>query len=113
MVMATADANEKTGGATDPNDLAGRLRPLDTNVAAYKSMAPQLHRAEPQSLVLVVTDPPDPLADVVRGLRRECVLSTGTYLDRLRFRFHLAWLLGVNPVWVDAQIVGEHGTIGR
>ena len=32
LVMITAGANEKTGGATDRNDPAGRLRLLDTNV---------------------------------------------------------------------------------
>jgi L-lactate dehydrogenase len=64
----------------------------------------------PQALVLVATDPPDPLADVVRMLGHERVLSTGTYLDSLRFRFHLARGLGVSPACVDAQIVGEHGT---
>ena len=64
----------------------------------------------PQALVLVVTDPPDPLADVVRMLGHGRVLSTGTYLDSLRFRFHLARRLGVSPACVDAQIVGEHGT---
>jgi L-lactate dehydrogenase len=64
----------------------------------------------PQALVLVVTDPPDPLADVVRMLGHGRVLSTGTYLDGLRFRFHLARRLGVSPACVDAQIVGEHGT---
>jgi L-lactate dehydrogenase len=64
----------------------------------------------PQALVLVVTDPPDPLADVVRMLGHERVLNTGTYLDSLSFRFHLARRLGVSPAYVDAQIVGEHGT---
>jgi L-lactate dehydrogenase len=43
-------------------------------------------------------------------LGHERVLSTGTYLDSLRFRFHLAHRLGVSPASVDAQIVGEHGT---
>jgi hypothetical protein len=43
MVMITAGANEETGGVTDRNDPAGRLRPLDTNVAVYKSIVPQLH----------------------------------------------------------------------
>jgi L-lactate dehydrogenase len=38
------------------------------------------------------------------------VLSTGTYLDTLRFRFHLARRLGVSPSSVEAQILGEHGT---
>ena len=110
LVMITAGANEKTGGATDRNDPAGRLRLLDTNAAVYQSIVPQLHAVAPQALVLVVTDPPDPLADVVRMLGHECVLSTGTYLDSLRFRFHLARRLEVSPACVDAQIVGEHGT---
>ncbi|HEX3415752.1 MAG TPA: NAD(P)-binding domain-containing protein [Stellaceae bacterium] len=110
LVMITAGANEKTGGATDRNDPAGRLRLLDTNATVYKSIVPQLHAVAPQALVLVVTDPPDPLADVVRMLGHERVLSTGTYLDSLRFRFHLARRLGVSPACVEAQIVGEHGT---
>jgi L-lactate dehydrogenase len=110
LVMVTAGANEKTGGATDRNDPAGRLRLLDTNTAIYKNIVPRLHTVAPQALVLVVTDPPDPLADVVRMLGHERVLSTGTYLDSLRFRFHLARRLGVSPASVDAQILGEHGT---
>lgn len=110
LVMITAGVNEKTGGATDRNDPSGRLRLLDTNAAVYKSIVPPLHAVAPQALILVVTDPPDPLADVVRMLGHERVLSTGTYLDSLRFRFHLARRLGVSPACVDAQIVGEHGT---
>jgi L-lactate dehydrogenase len=110
LVMITAGANEKTGGATDRNDPAGRLRLLDTNAEIYHSIVPQLHAVAPQALVLVVTDPPDPLADVVRRLGHERVLSSGTYLDSLRFRFHLARRLGVSPAYVDAEIVGEHGT---
>jgi putative NADH-flavin reductase len=34
VVMITAGANEKTGGATDRNDPAGRLRLLETNAKA-------------------------------------------------------------------------------
>lgn len=110
LVMITAGVNEKIGGATDRNDPAGRLRLLETNATVYESIVSQLQAVVPQALVLVVTDPPDPLADVVRMLGHERVLSTGTYLDSLRFRFHLARGLGVSPACVDAQIVGEHGT---
>jgi L-lactate dehydrogenase len=110
LVMITAGANEKTGGATDRNDPAGRLRLLTTNVEVYKDIIPKLHAVAPQALLLVVTDPPDPLADAVRMLGHGRVLSTGTYLDSLRFRFHLARRLGVSPASVDAQILGEHGT---
>ena len=60
---------------------------------------------------MVVTDPPDPLADLARRLAgHERVLSSGTFLDTLRFRFHLARRLKVSPAFVEAQVVGEHGT---
>jgi len=110
LVMITAGVNEKTGGATDRNDPAGRLRLLDTNVDVYKDIVPQLHAVSPEALVLVITDPPDPLADAVRMLGHERVLSAGTYLDSLRFRFHLARRLDVGTNSVEAQILGEHGT---
>lgn len=110
LVMITAGVNEKSGGATDRNDPAGRLRLLDANADVYKEIVPRLHAAAPGALVLVVTDPPDPLADAVRLLGHERVLSTGTYLDSLRFRFHLARRLDLSPASVDAQILGEHGT---
>jgi L-lactate dehydrogenase len=110
LVMITAGVNEKTGGATDRNDPAGRLRLLDSNVEAYKDIVPRVHAAAHGAIVLVVTDPPDPLADAVRLLGHERVLSTGTYLDSLRFRFHLGRRLGVRPADVEALILGEHGT---
>jgi L-lactate dehydrogenase len=110
LVMITAGVNEKTGGATKRDDPAGRLRLLDKNVAAYKEIVPQLRAATPEGLALVVTDPPDPLADAVRLLGHERVLSTGTFLDSLRFRFHLGRRLKVGPASVEAQIIGEHGT---
>jgi len=110
LVMITAGVNEKTGGATDRNDPAGRLRLLDTNVDIYKDIVPRIHAVAPDTLVLVVTDPPDPLADAVRKLGHMRVLSTGTYLDSLRFKFHLGQRLKVSPASVSAQILGEHGT---
>ena len=110
LVMITAGVNEKTGGATDRNDPAGRLRLLDTNVDIYKDIVPRIHAVAPDTLVLVVTDPPDPLADAVRRLGHQRALSTGTYLDSLRFKFHLGQRLKVSPASVSAQILGEHGT---
>ena len=110
LVMITAGVNEKTGGATDRNDPAGRPRLLDQNVKVYEDIVPRIARAVPNAVLLVVTDPPDPLADHARRLAgHERVLSTGTYLDSLRFRVHLARELGVSPACVEAMVVGEHG----
>jgi L-lactate dehydrogenase len=111
LVIVTAGINEKTGGATDRNDPAGRLKLLDINAGVYRDIIPKIVAAAPEALILVVTDPPDPLADLARALAgHERVLSTGTFLDSLRFRLHLARRLKVNPMYVEAQVVGEHGT---
>jgi L-lactate dehydrogenase len=111
LVMITAGINEKTGGATDRSDPAGRLRLLDTNAALFRDVVPKIVAAAPEAVILVVTDPPDPLADLARLVAgHDRVLSTGTFLDSLRFRFHLAQRLKVNPMDVAAQVLGEHGT---
>jgi L-lactate dehydrogenase len=111
LVMITAGVNERAGGATDRSDPAGRLRLLDANAAVYQDILPSLVKAAPDTLILVVTDPPDPLADLARQLAaHDRVLSTGTYLDSLRFQFHLAKRLDVSPASVAAMVIGEHGT---
>lgn len=111
LVMITAGVNEKTGGATDRNDPAGRLKLLDANAAVYKEIVPRVVDAAPEAILLVVTDPPDPLADLARRLaRHDRVLSTGTFLDSLRFQAHVAQHVGVSPLSVEARVLGEHGT---
>lgn len=111
LVMITAGVNEKTGGATDRSDPAGRLRLLDTNAGVFRDIVPKIAAAAPAAVILVVTDPPDPLADLARALAGHGrILSTGTYLDSLRLRVHLGRALGVDAASVEAQVLGEHGT---
>jgi L-lactate dehydrogenase len=111
LVMITSGVNEKTGGATDRGDKAGRLRLLATNAAIYRDIVPAVVKAAPDAVLLIVTDPPDPLADIARGLAfHDRVLSTGTFLDSLRLRTHLGRFFGVSPHSIEAQILGEHGT---
>lgn len=111
LVMVTSGVNEKAGGATDRADPEGRLKLLAKNADIYRDIIPRITKAAPEAIILVVTDPPDPLADIARrlapGLR---LLSAGTLLDSLRFRVHLAARLAVNPRGVDALVLGEHGT---
>jgi L-lactate dehydrogenase len=110
LVMVTAGINEKAGGATDRSDPQGRLRLLDTNAEIYRDIVPRIVRAAPGAVILVVTDPPDPLADIARiSAGHGRVLSTGTFLDSLRFRVHLAKHFEVDSNQVEAQVVGEHG----
>lgn len=111
IVVITAGINEQAGKAIDRGDKLGRLRLLPHNAGVYQDIVPQIARVAPQAPILVVTDPPDPLADVARRLTTtNPVLSSGTFLDTLRFRLQVARRLGCHPSSVDALVVGEHGT---
>jgi len=111
LVVINAGINERAGGATDRGDPAGRLKLLEANATVYRDIVPRIVAVAPRAVILVVTDPPDPLADIARRLAgHDRVLSSGTFLDTLRFRFHLARRLKVSPAFVEAQVVGEHGT---
>jgi len=111
VVLITSGVNEKTGGATDRNDPQGRLRLLEKNASIYRDIVPQIVRAAPNAVLVAVTDPPDPLADITRNAAgHDRVMSTGTFLDSLRFRVHLGKHFRVDPRYVEAQVIGDHGT---
>lgn len=111
VVVITAGVNEKAGGATDRSDAEGRLRLLETNAKVFADIVPRVVEVVPQAVIMVVADPPDPLADLTRRLAgHNRVFSTGTLIDSLRFRVHLADRLRVRPRDVQALVVGEHGT---
>lgn len=103
--------NEKAGGATDRSDRQGRLRLLDTNAKVYADVVPKIMAVAPQAVLMVVTDPPGPLADLGRRLAgHDRVFSTGTLIGSLRFRVHLADRLRVRPRGVQVMVAGEHRT---
>lgn len=52
VVMITAGVNEKSGGATDRNDPEGRLKLLDTNVAIFEEIVPQVVATAPDALLM-------------------------------------------------------------
>jgi L-lactate dehydrogenase len=111
VVLICAGVNEKSGGATDRDDPRGRLKLLESNASVYRDVVPRIVEVVPDAVLVVVTDPPDPLADLTRALAgHERVLSTGTMIDTLRLRVHVAAQLGVHPSAVEGLVVGEHGT---
>ena len=92
LVIITAGVNEKAGGATDRSDRQGRLRLLDTNAKVYADVVPKVMAVAPQAVLMVVTDPPDPLAvspgnwqpmtgllhrHLIDSLRSACIWPTG------------------------------------
>jgi L-lactate dehydrogenase len=111
VILITSGVNEKTGGATDRNDPQGRLKLLNNNAAIYRDIVPKIAAAAPNAVLVAVTDPPDPLADVAREAGRGAtVLSAGTFLDSQRFRIHLGRYFDADAAYVEAQVVGDHGT---
>ncbi|WP_422010120.1 lactate/malate family dehydrogenase [Roseateles sp.] len=63
-------------------------------------------------VIIVVANPVDVLTRVIAaasGLPAARVFGTGTLLDSSRLRERLALRLGVAPVSVHAQVLGEHG----
>lgn len=115
VIMITSGVNEKTGGATDRSDPLGRLRLIDKNAEIYRDIVPRIVRSAPDAVLLIVTDPPDPLADIARdtalaaGVKAQ-VISAGTFIDTMRFRVHLGQHFGVDSRDVEAQVIGDHGT---
>ena len=110
LVLLSVGINEKAGGAMDRNDPAGRLRLLGTNADIIRDVVPRITAVAPAAVILVITNPPEPLAELARRIAgHDRVLSAGTYLDTLRFRFYIARQLGVHPAEIDAQVIGEHG----
>jgi len=112
VVIITAGINEREGNAIDRNDPRGRLLLLPQNTDIYKQIIPQLAEVVPEAVILVVTDPPDALADVARILLKNNgrIISSGTFLDSLRFRYQIAQRLDCRAASVDANVIGEHGT---
>jgi L-lactate dehydrogenase len=110
LVLLAVGINEKAGGAMDRADPAGRLRLLGTNAGIIREVVPKITAAAPDAVILVITNPPEPLAALARRIAgHDRVLSSGTYIDTLRFRFYIAKQIGVHPAEVDANVVGEHG----
>ena len=87
----------KPAARPDRQDQSGRLRLLERNVQVMHDVVPPIVAEAPSAVILVATYPPESLTDVVRDLAPGVnVFGTGTCLDSLRFRVHLADALGMS-----------------
>ncbi len=104
LVVITAGARQQEGET--------RLQLIEKNRAIFKEMIPAVAASAPNSILLIVTNPVDVLtyeALQLSGFPENRVFGTGTFLDTVRFRFHIAEKLCLNPKSVEAFILGEHG----
>ncbi|KAJ8538681.1 hypothetical protein K7X08_029977 [Anisodus acutangulus] len=104
LCIVTAGARQNPGES--------RLNLLQSNLAMYKGIVPELVKYSPESILLIVSNPVDVLTYVawkLSGFPGNRVIGSGTNLDSSRFRFLIADHLDVNAQDVQAYIVGEHG----
>ena len=104
VIVFTAGASQQPGET--------RLDLLKKNSSIIQKMIPELVKAAPKAVILMVTNPVDILtyqAYQLAGLPKGQVFGSGTVLDTARFRFHLSQFLHVNPRSIHTYILGEHG----
>lgn len=104
LIVVTAGARQQEGET--------RLDLIKKNRAIFKELIPQLAKAAPNAILLIVSNPVDVLtyeAYKLSGFPWGRVFGSGTLLDTARLRFHLSQQLCLNAKSVEAFILGEHG----
>jgi len=89
-----------------------RLQLEGRNASIFSQVVPQVVKAAPDAVLVVVSNPLDVLTDLtarISQLPPGRVLGSGTVLDTARFRTFLSEHLGVSPHSIFAYVLGEHG----
>jgi L-lactate dehydrogenase len=98
------------GAAQQPGE--DRLALAVKNQELFAQVMPQIKAANPNGLVLVVSNPVDILtfqSYQVAEFQPGQVFGSGTLLDTARFRRELGEIFKVNPRSIHAYVLGEHG----
>lgn len=104
VVIVTAGAKQAEGET--------RLDLLEKNRAVFRQIIPRLAAVAPDAILIIVTNPVDVLTQFaleLSGFSANRVFGTGTMLDTMRFRYHIAQKANVSPHSVHSFILGEHG----
>jgi len=104
VFVVTAGIARKPGMSRD--DL------VKTNAGIVQAVAKEIARVAPQAIVVVVSNPLDPMCYVAlkaSGFPRERVIGMAGVLDTARYRMFLAEALGVSVEDIQAMVLGGHG----
>ena len=104
IFIVTAGIARKPGMSRD--DL------LKTNAGIIKSVSSEIKRVAPKSIVIMVTNPLDVMAQVAletTGFPRERVIGMAGVLDTARYRSFIALELNVSIEDIQALVLGGHG----
>jgi malate dehydrogenase len=89
-----------------------RMDLLKTNADIVMAVCDKIKSYAPNSKVIVVTNPLDPLTYLVlkslRGKRTQ-IMGMGGMLDLSRFKEHISTITGISRNSVQAMVISEHG----
>ncbi len=89
-----------------------RLELTQTNVDILKSITPNIVKAAPNALYIIVSNPVDIMTYVftkISGLPENQIIGSGTLLDTSRLRYALSEHFEVAQRNMHAYVFGEHG----
>ncbi len=89
-----------------------RMDLLKTNADIVKAVSDKIKNYAPNSKIIVVTNPLDPLTYLVLkslGGRRTQIMGMGGMLDLSRFKEHISTITGISRNSVQAMVISEHG----
>lgn len=98
------------GAAQKPGET--RLDLVQKNAAIIKKVVPAVFDKNPNTILVMVTNPVDVLTQVAVTLfpdKKNRIIGTGTILDSARFRHLIGENLDIDPKSIHAYILGEHG----
>jgi malate dehydrogenase len=104
LFVVTAGIARKPGMSRD--DL------VKTNAGIVRSVATEIARVAPRSIIIVVSNPLDVMCYVAMkasGFPRERVIGMAGVLDTARYRMFLAEALDVSVEDIQAMVLGGHG----
>ncbi|HET9038780.1 MAG TPA: malate dehydrogenase [Gemmatimonadales bacterium] len=104
VFVVTAGIARKPGMSRD--DL------VKTNAGIVRSVAKEIARVAPQSIIVVVSNPLDVMCYVAMrasGFPRERVIGMAGVLDTARYRMFLAEAMDVSVEDIQAMVLGGHG----
>ncbi|MBU1202510.1 L-lactate dehydrogenase [Patescibacteria group bacterium] len=104
VVVITCGAAQKPGET--------RLDLISKNTKIIRDIVPQVFKANPKAVILMITNPVDVLTYMAIKMfpnKKNQIIGSGTTLDTARFRHLLSDKLNISTQSIHAYIMGEHG----
>ncbi|MDY4675682.1 MAG: L-lactate dehydrogenase [Candidatus Borkfalkiaceae bacterium] len=92
-----------------------RLELIKTNIAIQKSIVPEITKAAPNAVYVIVSNPVDILTYAfcrLSGIPENKIIGSGAIIDTARLRARIADYCGLEVGNIHAYMFGEHGDSG-